>query len=72
METDVRVLRVDKFMSKKGNPCLWVHIAEKDQLPCRILIFSKEQVENPPLPGSTAKLYSDFDGSMVACLKLRW
>lgn len=72
MQTQVTVLRVDQFTSKKGNPCLWVHIAEPNALPFRILIYEKELVANPPAPNSKATLYTDFDSSMIGVLKLKW
>lgn len=71
MQTEVRILRVDPFMSKKGNKCLWVHFAEENQLPCRMIVFEKSQVDNFPPAGSKVILYTDFDNQMVACLKFK-
>lgn len=72
MQAQVTVLRVDKFISKKGNPCLWVHFAEEGSLPARLLVYEKDQVEHFPPVGSKITLYNDFDNSMVAQLKFRW
>lgn len=72
MQTEVTVLRVDPFTSKKGSPCAWIFVVEGNGLPFRMLCFDKDQVARLPKPGSKAVLYNDIDLQMVGQLKLRW
>lgn len=72
MKTEVKITRVDKFVSKKGNPCAFVWYSEDNSFSARLLIFTPEQVNNLPSVGSKAVLYSDMDSNLFGALKLIW
>lgn len=73
MKSEVSIMKVSKFVSKKGNPCLWVwYLEPQSVLAAKILIFDQELVKNPPAVGSKANLFTDIDNQGVGTLALSW
>lgn len=45
MKFDVSVIRVDRFVSKKGTNCAWVWISiPKNPMPYKILVYVDDQI----------------------------
>lgn len=72
MEAAVKVVRVDKFTSKKGNPCAFVFVSENNDVPFRILVYDKDLMSRLPAPGATVKLVSSVNSDLFGTLELRW
>lgn len=72
MQSKVKVVKVDKFTSKKGNPCAFVYVSENNGFPFRILIYDAVQVSHLPQLGSECTLYTDIDSQLFGILKLNW
>lgn len=73
MKTEVSIMKVRKFISKKGNPCLWVwYLEPQSVLAAKILIYDQNFVDNPPIVGSKANLYTDIDNQGIGTLSLTW
>lgn len=74
MKFDVSVIRVDRFVSKKGTNCAWVWISiPKNPMPFKILVYVDDQISkaetccNQNLP-ITLKIGSGSD--LVARLEI--
>lgn len=72
MEAAVKVVRVDKFTSKKGNPCAFVFVSENNDIPFRILVYDKDLMSRLPAPGATVKLRNSVDNNLFGTLELVW
>ena len=73
MKSQVKVVKVEKLTSQKGNPFLIVSVLENGALiPMRIAVFNPEQVSNPPAPGTDAILSSDVDYRFNGVLTVHW
>lgn len=72
MEAPVKVVSVQKFTSKKGNPCAFVYVSENNGVPFRVLVYDQELLSRIPDTGSTVKLTNDIDFNMFGTLKLLW
>lgn len=72
MEAAVKVVRVDKFTSKKGNPCAFVFVSENNDIPFRILVYDKDLMSRLPAPGQTIKLVNSVNSDLFGTLELRW
>lgn len=72
METAVKVVRVDTFTSKKGNPCAFVFVSENNDVPFRVLVYDKDLLSRIPPKGATVKLRNSVDSNMFGTLELVW
>lgn len=72
MEAAVKVVRIDKFTSKKGNPCAFVFVSENNDIPFRVLVYDKDLMSRLPAPGATVKLVSSVNSDLFGTLELRW
>lgn len=73
MKSEVSIMKVNKFISKKGNPCLWVwYLEPQSVLAAKILIYDQNLVANPPVVGSKGHLFTDIDNQGVGTLSLTW
>lgn len=72
MEAAVKVVRVDKFTSKKGNPCAFVFVSENNDVPFRVLVYDKDLVSRLPEVGKIVKLRNGVDSNMFGTLELVW
>lgn len=72
MEGAVKVVSVQKFTSKKGNPCAFVYVSENNGVPFRVLVYDKDLLSRIPANGATIKLTTDIDFNMFGTLKLLW
>ena len=72
MEAPVKVVRVDKFTSKRGNPCAFVFVSENNDIPFKILVYDKDLISRLPAPGSTVKLRNSVDNNLFGTLELVW
>lgn len=72
MEAAVKVVMVNKFTSKKGNPCAFVFVSEDNGVPFRVLVYDKDLVGRLPQVGQTVKLRNGINGDMFGTLELVW
>lgn len=72
MEAAVKVVSVQKFTSKKGNPCAFVYVSENNSVPFRVLVYDQDLLSRIPANGATVKLTTDIDFNMFGTLKLLW
>lgn len=72
MEAAVKVVSVQKFTSKKGNPCAFVYVSENNGVPFRVLVYDQDLLSRIPANGATVKLTTDIDFNMFGTLKLLW
>lgn len=73
MKAQVKVVKVEKRTSQKGNPFLIVSVLENGALfPMRIAVFNPQQVQNPPTPGTDAILSTDVDYRYNGVLTVSW
>lgn len=69
METVARVVRIDKFTSKKGNPCANVWVDELG-VPYRILVFEGVKVADLPAIGEEVIVRTDIAMDMSGRLTI--
>lgn len=72
MEAAVKIVRVDKFTSKKGNPCAFVYVSENNDIPYRVLVYDQDMLSRIPGVGSSVKAYVESDSNLFGTLRLRW
>lgn len=72
MEAAVKVVMVNKFTSKKGNPCAFVFVSENNGVPFRVLVYDKDLLARIPDVGSTIKMKTGIDNNMFGTLELVW
>lgn len=72
MKSDVTVVGINKFISKKGNPCAFIFVSENNGIPFRVLVFDKDQLNKPVAVGDVIELSTSMDNNMFGTLKLTW
>lgn len=72
MEAPVKIVRVDKFTSKKGNPCAFVFVSENNDIPYRVLVYDQDMLSRIPAIGATVKATIEPDSNLFGTLRLKW
>lgn len=72
MKTEVTVVGINKFISKKGNPCAFIFVSENSGIPFRVLVFDRDQLSKPVAVGDVIELSTSVDNNMFGTLTLSW
>lgn len=72
MITEVTVVGINKFISKKGNPCAFIFVSENNGIPFRVLVYDKDQLSKPVAVGDVIELSTSVDNNMFGTLTLSW
>lgn len=72
MEAPVKIVRIDKFTSKKGNPCAFVFVSENNDIPYRVLVYDQDMLSRIPAIGATVKATIEPDSNLFGTLRLKW